>query len=59
MRHNLDPTQYADADCREVDPPIEVEAATWSAGRQLDWWVKERQNWWGPGAWSKRPPKLG
>jgi hypothetical protein len=31
----------------EVDPPIEVEAATWSPGGQLDWWVKERHEWWG------------
>ena len=36
MRHDLDPTQYAEADRREVDPPIEVESATWSAGGQLD-----------------------
>jgi hypothetical protein len=32
-----------EADRRRVDPPIEVEAASWSAGRQLDWWIKERQ----------------
>jgi hypothetical protein len=32
-----------EADRRAVDPPIEVEAASWSAGGQLDWWVKERQ----------------
>ena len=31
------------ADRREVNPPIEVELAMWSAGGQLDWWVKERQ----------------
>jgi hypothetical protein len=37
----------AEADRREVDPPIEVESATWSAGGQLDWWVKERQQWLG------------
>jgi hypothetical protein len=32
-----------------VDPPIQVEAATWSPGGQLDWWVKEqgpRLAWW-------------
>jgi transposase len=28
-----------ETDRRAVDPPIEVEAATWSAGGQLDWWV--------------------
>jgi hypothetical protein len=39
--------QRAEADRREVDPPIQVESATWSAGGQLDWWVKERQEWWG------------
>jgi hypothetical protein len=44
---NLDPSQYGEADRCEVDPPIEVESATWSAGSQLDWWVKERQAWWG------------
>jgi hypothetical protein len=42
-----DPSQYGEADRREVDPPIEVEAATWSSGGQVDWWVKERQEWWG------------
>ena len=39
--------QIAGADRREVDPPIRVESATWSAGGQLDWWVKERQEWRG------------
>jgi hypothetical protein len=38
---------YADADRREVDPPIEVESATWSAVGTLDWWVEERQQWLG------------
>ena len=36
--HHLDPEQ-------KVNPPIEVESATWSAGGTLDWWVKERQEW--------------
>ena len=47
---NLDPSQYGSADRREVDPPIQVEMATWSPGGQLDWWVKEhrpRLEWWG------------
>jgi len=44
---DLDPTEYSAADRREVDPPIEVESATWSADGQLDWWVKERREWWG------------
>jgi hypothetical protein len=39
--------QFAEADRRSVDPPIEVQAATWSPGGQLDWWVKERLEWWG------------
>jgi hypothetical protein len=37
----------AEANRREVNPPIEVEVATWSAGGQLDWWVKERGKWLG------------
>jgi hypothetical protein len=47
MRDDLDPSQYGEADRREVDPPIQVETATWSKAGQLDWWVKERQEWWG------------
>jgi hypothetical protein len=39
--------QIAKADRREVDPPIEVEIATWSKAGQLDWWVRERREWWG------------
>jgi hypothetical protein len=39
--------QRAEADRREVDPPIEVEIATWSKAGQLDWWVRERREWWG------------
>jgi hypothetical protein len=39
--------QRAEADRREVDPPIQVETATWSRAGQLDWWVKERQQWLG------------
>jgi hypothetical protein len=42
-----DVQQFAEADRREVDPPIQVEAASWSPGGRLDWWVKERQEWWG------------
>jgi hypothetical protein len=38
---------YPEADRREVNPPIEVESATWSAGGTLDWWVKERREWFG------------
>ena len=41
-----DVQQFAEADRREVDPPIQVETATWSKAGQLDWWVKERQKWW-------------
>jgi hypothetical protein len=29
--------QIPEADRREVDPPIQVEAATWSPGGRLDW----------------------
>jgi hypothetical protein len=44
---DADVQRRAEADGREVDPVIQVETATWSAGGQLDWWVKERQEWWG------------
>ena len=39
--------QYAEADRRQADPPIEVESATWSPGGTLDWFVKDRQEWFG------------
>jgi hypothetical protein len=32
---------------REVDPPIEIQSATWSTGGQLEWWIKDRQVWYG------------
>jgi hypothetical protein len=51
----LDPSQYSAADRREVDPPIAVETATWSNAVQLDWWVKERQEWWGRVRGCRRP----
>jgi hypothetical protein len=38
--------QGPEADRREVDPPAQVETATWSRAGQLDWWVKERREWW-------------
>ncbi|HLM20056.1 MAG TPA: hypothetical protein VK390_00850 [Propionibacteriaceae bacterium] len=52
---DFEPSQYAEADRREVNPPIEVESATWSSGGTLDWssggtldwWVKERREWLG------------
>ena len=46
-RADLVPSQYGEADRREVDPPVEVQVATWSAAGTLDWWVKERQQWLG------------
>jgi hypothetical protein len=36
--------QIAEADRREVDPPIQVETATWSHAGQLGWWVKDGRN---------------
>jgi hypothetical protein len=36
-----------EVDRREVDPPIQMEMALWSKAGQLDWWVKERQEWFG------------
>jgi hypothetical protein len=34
-------------DRREAGPPVQVETATWSKAGQLDWRVKELQEWWG------------
>jgi hypothetical protein len=36
-----------EADRREADPPIQVQTATWAEAGQLDWWVKDRQEWFG------------
>jgi hypothetical protein len=44
---DLDPSQYSEADRRVVDPPVQVEVATWSKAGHLDWWVRERREWWG------------
>ena len=44
---DLDPSHYSEADRCAVDPPVQVEMATWSKAGQLDWWVKERQQWLG------------
>jgi hypothetical protein len=41
---NDDVQQFAESDRREVDPPIQVDLATWSSAGQLDWWVKDRRN---------------
>ena len=38
--------QHDEADRREVSPPIEVESATGFIAGDLDFWVKERQEWW-------------
>ena len=39
--------QHAAADRRGIDPPIQVKAVMWSKAGQLDWWVKEPQQWLG------------
>jgi hypothetical protein len=44
---DFDPSQYLEADRREVDPPVEVQVATWSVAGQLHWWVTERREWLG------------
>jgi hypothetical protein len=31
----------------EVRPPVSVESASWSAAGELDYWVKNRYEWWG------------
>jgi hypothetical protein len=38
--------QRNEEDHREVDLPIQVEAPAWSIGGQLDYWIKERREWW-------------
>jgi hypothetical protein len=44
---NDDLKQIAAADRREVNPQVPVEIASWTRAGQLDWWVKERREWWG------------
>jgi hypothetical protein len=44
---DLDPTQYGEADRRELDPPLEVGVAIWSVAGTLDWWVRDRREWFG------------
>jgi hypothetical protein len=49
-RMSCRPTAYGqqqEADRLEVQPPIEVEASTWTAAGTFDYWVKEEQEWWG------------
>jgi hypothetical protein len=41
--HEVQPR--AEADRREVDPPIQVDTATWSRAGPLGWWVKDRREW--------------
>ena len=40
---DFDQGQYGEDDRQEVNPPVEVESATWSPGGTLDLWVKERR----------------
>jgi hypothetical protein len=37
-----DVQHLAEANRREVHPPIQLEAATWPQAGQLDWWVNDR-----------------
>jgi hypothetical protein len=39
--------QRDESERRPVDPPTPVESATWSAAGELDYWVRERAEWWG------------
>jgi hypothetical protein len=50
-----DVQQIPEADRREVDPPIQVEMATWSHAGQLDWWVKRLAAMVGSGTWYRWP----
>jgi len=42
-----DPRWRAEAERRVVDPPIELQAASWSPGGTLDWWVRDSREWGG------------
>jgi hypothetical protein len=57
MQH-LDPDQKDPEDRRDVNPPIEVESATWSAGGTLDWWAKERREVVGTRTWWERSSEM-
>jgi hypothetical protein len=39
--------QREEKQSRKVEPPCDVKSATWRAAGQLDYWVKERGEWWG------------
>ena len=39
--------QRDESERRQVSPPIQVESATWTAAGELDYWVREKQEWWG------------
>ena len=39
--------QRAESERREVNPPRPVASATWTAAGELDYWVRERSEWWG------------
>ena len=39
--------QREESERRQVSPPIQVESATWTVAGELDYWVRERQEWWG------------
>jgi hypothetical protein len=53
---DLDPSQYGEADRRDVDPPLPVEIATWSAAGTLDCERTAGMVWSGP--WCGRPSTL-
>ena len=39
--------QRSESERREVNPPRPVASATWTAAGELDYWVRERSEWWG------------
>jgi len=39
--------QREESERRHVSPPIQVESATWTVAGELDYWVREQQEWWG------------
>ena len=39
--------QRPESERREVNPPRPVASATWTTAGELDYWVRERSEWWG------------
>jgi hypothetical protein len=45
-RHGYQPSLVAPRLAAALTQPIDVESVTWAPGGTLDYWVKERREWW-------------